>query len=103
VRAVTYVANRDCRLFIGSLDPREAAGVIAHGVGQMGANRDYLLNTVLHLREMGVRDAGLDRIVALLPEGGEDCPQDAAPQDAPRPSGTPGTSEAHPVPTGDAE
>ena len=34
----------------------------------MGANRDYLLNTLQHLRAMGVRDAGLDRIAALLPE-----------------------------------
>jgi cation transport protein ChaC len=33
----------------------------------MGANRDYLLNTLRHLRAMGVRDAGLDRIAALLP------------------------------------
>ena len=34
----------------------------------MGPNRDYLLNTVAHLRALGVRDAGLDRIAALLPE-----------------------------------
>jgi cation transport protein ChaC len=33
----------------------------------MGANRDYLLNTVRHLEAMGVRDAGLARIAALLP------------------------------------
>ncbi len=33
----------------------------------MGANRDYLLNTLSHLRTMGVHDAGLDRIAGLLP------------------------------------
>ena len=37
----------------------------------MGPNRDYLLNTLRHLRAMGVRDAGLDRIAALLPQAGE--------------------------------
>ncbi len=37
-----------------------------------GANRDYLLNTLRHLREMGVRDAGLDRIAALLPAMSDD-------------------------------
>ncbi len=67
VRAVTYVANRGCRLYCGRLAPDHAAAAIAGGHGQMGANRDYLLNTVQHLREMGVRDAGLDRIASLLP------------------------------------
>jgi cation transport regulator ChaC len=36
-------------------------------VGLTGANRDYLLNTQAQLRALGVRDAGLDRIAALLP------------------------------------
>ncbi len=67
VRAVAYVANRDCRLYCGRLPHDRAAAVIAAGHGQMGANRDYLVNTVAHLRQMGVRDAGLDRIAALLP------------------------------------
>jgi cation transport protein ChaC len=67
VPAVTYVANRDCRLYVRSLTPELAAATIARGVGQMGANRDYLLNTVEHLGAMGVRDAGLARIAALLP------------------------------------
>ncbi|TCZ55958.1 gamma-glutamylcyclotransferase [Roseicella aquatilis] len=66
VRAVTYVVNRAgpqyCRPAAA-----EAARAIARGVGQAGANRDYLLNTLEHLRAMGVRDAGLDRIAALLP------------------------------------
>ena len=67
VPAVTYVANRDCRLYVRSLTPELAAATIARGVGQMGANRDYLLNPVAHLEAMGVRDAGLARIAALLP------------------------------------
>jgi cation transport protein ChaC len=67
VRAVAYVANRDCRLYCGRLAPERAAAAIAEGHGQMGANRDYLMNTLSHLRQMGVRDAGLDRIAGLLP------------------------------------
>ncbi|MCF3580047.1 gamma-glutamylcyclotransferase [Planktothrix agardhii 1811] len=67
VPAVTYVANRACRLYAPRLAPEAAAAAIAQGVGQMGANRDYLLNTLSHLAEMGVRDAGLARIAALLP------------------------------------
>ena len=73
-RAVTYVANRAHRSYCRP-SPASAAATIARGVGQAGANRDYLLNTVAHLRAMGVRDAGLDRIAALLPapDNGADC------------------------------
>ncbi|OYW94548.1 MAG: hypothetical protein B7Z23_03480 [Pseudomonadales bacterium 32-61-5] len=67
VMAVTYVANRLCRLYVRDLGPEAMASAIARGVGQMGANRDYLLNTLGHLAAMGVRDAGLARIAALLP------------------------------------
>lgn len=66
-RCITYVANRDCSLYVGRLSPERAAAAIAVGHGEMGANRDYLLNTLRHLQQMGVRDAGLDRIAALLP------------------------------------
>ena len=66
VRAVAYVVDRAagqyCRPAV-----EEAAHAIARGIGQAGANRDYLLNTLAHLRAMGVRDAGLDHIAALLP------------------------------------
>lgn len=67
VRAVSYVANRGCRLYCGRLSPERAAAAIAAGHGQMGPNREYLLNTLRHLREMGVRDAALDRIARLMP------------------------------------
>lgn len=66
VRAVTYVANRDCRLYCGGLPDHAAAAAIAGASGRMGANRDYLDNTVDHLAAMGVHDAGLARIQALI-------------------------------------
>lgn len=66
VRAVTFVADRT-RASYCRPEADVAAAAIARGRGQMGPNRDYLLNTVAHLRAMGVRDAGLDRIAALLP------------------------------------
>ena len=40
----------------------------------MGPNRDYLLNTLRHLAEMGVRDRGLARLAALLPEAADFVP-----------------------------
>ena len=66
VRAVAYVVERSAAQYCRPV-AEEAAAAIARGVGAAGANRDYLLNTVTHLRAMGVREAGLDRIVALLP------------------------------------
>lgn len=66
VRAVTYVVDRGTAQYCRPA-AEEAARAIALGMGQAGANRDYLLNTLSHLRAMGVRDAGLDRIAALLP------------------------------------
>jgi glutathione-specific gamma-glutamylcyclotransferase len=65
VRAVAYVANRAHPSYARPC-PDTAAAAIARGVGTAGANRDYLLNTVAHLRAMGVRDAGLERIAGLI-------------------------------------
>lgn len=67
VEAVAYVANRTHRAYCRP-SPAEAAAAIARGIGQAGSNRDYLLNTLSHLQALGLRDAGLDRIAALLPE-----------------------------------
>lgn len=66
VQAVAYVARRAHRAYCRP-SPATAAAAIAGGVGTAGANRDYLLNTQAQLRALGVRDAGLDRIAALLP------------------------------------
>jgi len=67
VPAVTYVVNRASCHYVPKLDPARIAAVIAGGVGLTGTNRDYLLNTLGHLAELGVRDAGLERIATLLP------------------------------------
>ncbi|MFC4167860.1 gamma-glutamylcyclotransferase [Teichococcus aestuarii] len=68
-RAVAFVVDRRAEAYCRDLTPERAAAAIALGQGCMGPNRDYLLNTVAHLRALGVRDAGLDRIAALLPAG----------------------------------
>jgi cation transport protein ChaC len=67
VPAVTYVVNRASRHYVPKLDAARAAAVIAEGVGLTGTNRDYLLNTLSHLQDLGLRDVGLERIAALLP------------------------------------
>ncbi len=66
VRAVTYVANRACRLYCATLSEADAATAIAGAAGEMGSNREYLFNTLDQLAAMGVRDGGLERVRALL-------------------------------------
>ena len=66
VRAVAFVADRTRDSYCRP-EAAAAAATISRGSGRMGPNREYLLNTVAHLRAMGVRDSGLDRIAALLP------------------------------------
>jgi cation transport protein ChaC len=65
VRAVSYVADRRHPAYCRPGEA-EAARTIAQGHGEAGANRDYLLNTVRHLKELGLRDARLDRLAAML-------------------------------------
>ena len=74
VRAVAYVADRASAHYCRPA-AEDAARAIARGMGQAGANRDYLLNTVSHLQAMGVRDAGLDRIAALLQSSADGMPE----------------------------
>lgn len=70
VRAVAYVVDRRSDTYCAGLGPDEAARAIGLGVGAMGSNRDYLLNTVSQLRALGVRDAALERLADLLPPVG---------------------------------
>ena len=57
VQAIAYVVDRATAHYCRPA-AEEAARAIARGIGQAGANRDYLLNTVSHLQAMGVRTPG---------------------------------------------
>ncbi len=67
VPAVTYVVNRASSLYAPKLPAEQVAQVVAAGMGRMGSNRDYLLNTLSHLAELGLKDPGLARVATLLP------------------------------------
>jgi cation transport protein ChaC len=62
VRAQAFVVDRRQPQYAGGLDDDAVAGLIAAGVGQRGSNRDYLENTLAHLRALGVVDHGLERL-----------------------------------------
>jgi glutathione-specific gamma-glutamylcyclotransferase len=66
IEAVSYVVDRDHHQYAGHLDPVEAAVRVRGAVGRSGANEDYVLNTVEHLRAMRIRDHWLERVAGLI-------------------------------------
>jgi glutathione-specific gamma-glutamylcyclotransferase len=62
--AITFVVNRTDPRYAGRLDDAKAAMHIASASGALGTCAAYLRNTLEHLESLGIRDAGLQRIVA---------------------------------------
>jgi cation transport protein ChaC len=48
------------------LPDEEIAALVRQGEGEAGSNIDYVRNTYAHLRELGIHDPHLARIVALV-------------------------------------
>ena len=66
VSAITYVVDRRHRQYAGVLDEDTLADHVQAGVGVSGHCLDYVLNTLLHLRDMNIRDPVLERLARRL-------------------------------------
>lgn len=66
VFALTYVADRKHEQYAGKLPHEKLARQVHGAVGQSGKNEEYILNTVAHLRELGIHDAGLERLASVF-------------------------------------
>jgi cation transport protein ChaC len=66
VEAVAYVADRTHSQYAGALDEPDAAAVVSGAVGQAGPNEAYVLNTVEHLRTLGIRDRWLEDVARRI-------------------------------------
>jgi cation transport protein ChaC len=64
--AVCYVVDRAHDQYAGSLDVEAAARQVTGSVGQSGPNEDYVLNTVEHLRALGIRDHWLEAVAGKV-------------------------------------
>lgn len=62
VRALAFIADPAHPSYAGRLLIGEVAALVVRGIGARGANVEYLVNTLRHLEELGVRDPGLLRI-----------------------------------------
>ena len=68
VRAIAFVNRRDFVGYCGGLCEAEIADRLARAVGMWGSMAEYLCNTVTHLEEMGIHDAYLWRLQAMVAE-----------------------------------
>jgi len=65
VRALGFVADPTHAEYAGQLTVEEIAARVANCCGARGSNIDYLIRTVDHLRELGVNDHHLQRVLAV--------------------------------------
>ena len=64
--ALTYLVDRDHPQYAGKLPADEQLAIVREAAGKSGANRDYVVNTAVHLAELGMPDARLDWLAARL-------------------------------------
>lgn len=66
VDAVTYTVDRGHRQYAGALEVHEAAAIVSGAVGASGANEDYVIATVEHLKALRIRDRWLEDVAARV-------------------------------------
>ena len=66
VVALTYVVDRASPQYAGRLPRETLFDHVRASTGQSGRNADYVVNTAWHLRELGIRDATLEWLAAVL-------------------------------------
>jgi len=66
VAAITYVVDRRHEQYAGKLTPEQLLEQIRGRVGKSGGNAEYVLNTVRHMKSLGVRDAVLEWLAERL-------------------------------------
>jgi len=71
VMAIAYVVDRAHGQYAGGLDEEDAAGIVTGAVGQSGGNEDYVVNTVEHMKALGIRDHWLEGVARRLRGGAE--------------------------------
>lgn len=64
--AISYVVDRSHPQYAGRLDAGHAAASVAGAAGRSGANEEYVLNTVAHLKALGIRDHWLESVARQL-------------------------------------
>jgi glutathione-specific gamma-glutamylcyclotransferase len=66
VAAIAFTINRAHDRYAEKMSEERVAEIIARAVGRVGPCRDYLLNTVDHLDQLGIRDRSMSRLAAKV-------------------------------------
>ena len=66
VDAVAFLSDRSHPQWAGDLSLEEQAELIAGATGLSGRNLDYLRDLVGHLREAGIRDPAMERLLRMV-------------------------------------
>jgi cation transport protein ChaC len=66
VTALAFIVERAHHTYAGRLPLATQARLIRGAKGISGANLDYLVSTVRHLNELGIRERELERLVTLV-------------------------------------
>jgi glutathione-specific gamma-glutamylcyclotransferase len=66
VIALTYVVERAHPSYAGRLSLARQAQLIRGASGRSGINLDYLISTLDHLVELGIRERELERLLAII-------------------------------------
>jgi cation transport protein ChaC len=60
--ALCYVVDRNHEQYAGQLDEARAAGIVREASGNSGANIDYVINTLEHMKALGIHDRWLEAV-----------------------------------------
>jgi cation transport protein ChaC len=74
VKALAFVADRGHPQYAGRLPPPAVLDRIRSASGHSGDNAAYVINTVGHLRRLGIHDPTLEWLAETLESGGESQP-----------------------------
>jgi cation transport protein ChaC len=66
VRAVTFLVERAHPSYAGHLSIKAQAQLIRGARGRSGVNLDYVINTLRHMVELGIRERELERLMVEL-------------------------------------
>ena len=66
VETLTFLSDVKHAQWAGALSLERQAALISGATGLSGRNTDYLRDLVGHLREMGVRDVAMERLLRLV-------------------------------------
>lgn len=66
VMALAFLVERAHPSYAGQLPLAEQADLIRGAAGRSGSNIDYLVSTLDHLKELGIRERAIERLVGVV-------------------------------------